>query len=185
MTPWRLRPQAPHLDLVCLRVLLAGLILFLSLKLLSPVVLRTAHGGDASQAPLCQSDCVESASEQVGVLRARPKSGSGLKACSISSKSSNRLGGWIVGPRVQLPGVKRLASPSGTLWGESASTSSERSSGQLPLGQSLVSVSTSVLRQDPVQQVSAPIGTGGHDVVSRTHHQSSSDCRPSSSPVNG
>ena len=106
----------------------------------------------------------------------------------------NRPGGQTVGPRVQLSGLKRLASRSGTLWGESASTSGERSSGKLPFGQSLVSVPTPVLRQDPIQQESTPIGRGGHEVVFQTHRPSSSDClsslpvkgnHPSSSPSDG
>ena len=77
--------------------------------------------GGVSQAPLHQCDCVESASEQVRVLGAGPWVRSGWKTGSKSLKSSNRPGGQTVGPRVQLSGVKRLASPPGTLQGASVS----------------------------------------------------------------
>ncbi len=117
----------------------------------------------APQAPLHLFDCVESASEQVGIG---------------------------VGPRVHLLGVKRLASPSGTLDGVSLSTSGRRTSGQLPLGQLLASVSTSVFGQDPVQQASVPIGRGGHEDASSLKLQCPSSLPieqscPSSSPMLG
>ncbi len=137
--------------------------------------------GDAAQAPVRQSDCVDSASEQVGVLGARPRSG--LNTGPKSSKSSAGHGSQAAGPQVQLSGLKRLASPP-------ASPSGERASGQLPIRQSLVSVPTPVLRQDPVEQVSSPVGRGGHEVASslQMYRPSSSpvrQSRPLSLPVNG
>ena len=52
--------------------------------------------------------CVESASEQVGVPGAHPKSKSGLK-----TKSKSGSGRQTAGPKVQLAGVKKLPSPPG------------------------------------------------------------------------
>ncbi len=54
--------------------------------------------GGAAQALLQQSDCVESASEQVGVLGALSKSKSGSKTGSKSLKSLSRPGGQTVWP---------------------------------------------------------------------------------------
>ena len=131
--------------------------------------------GGAAQALLQQSDCVESASEQVGVLGACHRSRSGLKTGSKSSKSSHRPGGQTVGLQIQLPGVKRLASPSGPPRGESVSPSGEISSDPLPLRQALDSVSTSVPGQGTVLQEPVPVGSGGHeDASSLKMHRPSS-----------
>ncbi len=134
--------------------------------------------GGAAQALLQQSDCVESASEQVGVLGARRRSKSHSKT---GSKSSHRPGWQTVGPRVQLPGVKRLTSLSEPPRGESVSPSGERSSDPLPLRQAMDSVSTSVLRQGLVLQEPAHVGRGGHEDASALKMTACRAC-PSSSP---
>ena len=140
--------------------------------------------GDVAQALLQQSACVESASEQVWVLGACPKSMSGLK-----NKSKSASGRQTAGPKVQLAGVKKLTSPIPPLVG-SQSALGKGSSGPLPFGQALDSVSTSVLGQGPVLQELAPIGRGGHEAVSslKMHHPLSLPLRqnrPLSSPVHG
>ncbi len=75
--------------------------------------------GAASGALITQSDCVESATKQTGVLGVCPKSKSGLM-----TKSKSGFGRQAAGPKVLLAGVKKLSSPGSPLAG-SPSASSE------------------------------------------------------------
>ncbi len=110
--------------------------------------------GSASRALLQQSDCVESASEQDGVLGACSKSRSGLKTNSKSSNSKHRS----VGSRVQLTGVRGLASPPEPPHGGSVSATCESSSCLLLPGKHYPSLSTGQAlfcrSQRPLQEMS-------------------------------
>ncbi len=177
-----------------LRVHLAGLSQFHPLSHMSQVVLRAVR-------VVLPGPC----SHSLTVWNLLPsrwgswESKSGSRTGSKSSKYKTGSGRKTVGLKIQLMGVRKLASTSIPSHSGSKSATGESPSCPLPPGQALDSVSISVHRQCPVQQEPAPVGRDGHEDVSvkmhcpsnlpvRQHCLSSSPMRQScasSSPIDG
>ena len=104
-----------------------------------------------SRALLPKSECVESASEHVGVFRAHTKSRSSSTSGSLRSKSRVGSGNQAVGSRIQLSSVQKLAFPS-----EPPPDGSESAEGDSSK-RALDSVPSPVHRQNPDKQGQAPI----------------------------